>query len=317
MTAVPAFGICRRWRRHAAVGRIFSAGRPSRTRGTDRALGRHGRGRLPAPHPDSHLGSSSIWPHIGRPFSTRCWPITTIAFVNSRGLCEKLTARFERAAAKRPRSGRAPFRGGRLRRPRREATAFAMMVRGVLHGPGCHAAPSEPARHRLYTVLVTEPAVVIAKAHHGSVSKEKRLQVERGAEGRRAALRGGHTSSLELALIWVPSICNLGGQLLLGGRECSAWTGEPPVGGRSRGVIFRAPGGGHRCRRHGRGMEAGAIREHASRAQRVLDAGPADRGHRGHGAGRPSSRRSVCLRAAVGLLRRFGPALLRGSARHA
>ena len=49
------------------------------------------------------------------------------------------------------------------------------------------------------TKLVTEPAVVIAKAHHGSVSKEKRLQVER-------ELKAGElpcvvaTSSLELGI---------------------------------------------------------------------------------------------------------------------
>lgn len=72
-------------------------------------------GASPAPHPDSRLGSSSIWPHIEAAILDEVLAHkSTIVFVNSRGLCEKLTARLNELYAKRPRLGRAPFRGGRL-----------------------------------------------------------------------------------------------------------------------------------------------------------------------------------------------------------
>ena len=235
MTAVPAFG------------GFAGAGDGTRQRGagprrapienawkSDRALRAvMAEGASPAPHPDSRLGSSSIWPHIEAAILDEVLAHkSTIVFVNSRGLCEKLTARLNELYAKRlgldaPHSEVAGFWAAA---GSGEATAFGDdAVRGVPTGSDAmRGAPGASFRSDIgsTTALVTEPAVVIAKAHHGSVSKEKRLQVER-----------------------------------------------------------------------------------------ELKAG--ERGHRGHGAGRPSSRRLACLRAAVGLLRRFGPARLRGSARHA
>ena len=45
--------------------------------------------------PDSRLGSSSIWPYIEASILDEVLAHrTTIVFVNSRGLCEKLTARL-------------------------------------------------------------------------------------------------------------------------------------------------------------------------------------------------------------------------------
>ena len=89
------------------------------------------------------------------------------------------------------------------------------------------------------TKLVTEPAVVIAKAHHGSVSKEKRLQVER-------ELKAGElpcvvaTSSLELGIdmgsidlvLQVAAPPSVASGLQRVGRA------NHQVGGRSQGVIF-------------------------------------------------------------------------------
>ena len=60
-------------------------------------------GASPAPHPDSRLGSSSIWPHIEAAILDEVLAHkSTIVFVNSRGLCEKLTARLNELYAKRP-----------------------------------------------------------------------------------------------------------------------------------------------------------------------------------------------------------------------
>ena len=89
------------------------------------------------------------------------------------------------------------------------------------------------------TELVTEPAVVIAKAHHGSVSKEKRLQVER-------ELKAGElpcvvaTSSLELGIdmgsidlvLQVAAPPSVASGLQRVGRA------NHQVGGRSQGIIF-------------------------------------------------------------------------------
>ena len=86
---------------------------------------------------------------------------------------------------------------------------------------------------------MTEPAVVIAKAHHGSVSKEKRLQVER-------ELKAGElpcvvaTSSLELGIdmgsidlvLQVAAPPSVASGLQRVGRA------NHQVGGRSQGVIF-------------------------------------------------------------------------------
>lgn len=105
----------------------------------------------------------------------------------------------------------------------------------------CGGAPGASFRSDIgsTTALVTEPAVVIAKAHHGSVSKEKRLQVER-------ELKAGElpcvvaTSSLELGIdmgsidlvLQVAAPPSVASGLQRVGRA------NHQVGGRSQGVIF-------------------------------------------------------------------------------
>ena len=208
MTAVPAFG------------GFAGAGDGTRQRGagprrapvedawkSDRALRAvMAEGASPAPHPDSRLGSSSIWPHIEAAILDEVLAHkSTIVFVNSRGLCEKLTARLNELYAKRlgldaPHSEVAGFWAAA---GSGDATAFGDdAVRGVPTGADAmRGAPGTAFRSDIgsTTKLVTEPAVVIAKAHHGSVSKEKRLQVER-------ELKAGElpcvvaTSSLELGI---------------------------------------------------------------------------------------------------------------------
>ena len=203
-------------------------------------------GPSPAPHPDSRLGSSSIWPHIEAAILDEVLAHkSTIVFVNSRGLCEKLTARLNELYAKRlgldaPHSEVAGFWAAA---GSGEATAFGDdAVRGVPTGSDAmRGAPGASFRSDIgsTTALVTEPAVVIAKAHHGSVSKEKRLQVER-------ELKAGElpcvvaTSSLELGIdmgsidlvLQVAAPPSVASGLQRVGRA------NHQVGGRSQGVIF-------------------------------------------------------------------------------
>lgn len=242
MTAVPAFG------------GFAGVGDGSRQRGggprrapveeawkSDRALRAvMAEGASPAPHPDSRLGSSSIWPHIEAAILDEVLAHkTTIVFVNSRGLCEKLTARLNELYAKRL----------GLDAPHSEVAGFwaatgsgGTDVRGVPTGADAmRGAPGASFRSDIgsTTALVTEPAVVIAKAHHGSVSKEKRLQVER-------ELKAGElpcvvaTSSLELGIdmgsidlvLQVAAPPSVASGLQRVGRA------NHQVGGRSEGVIF-------------------------------------------------------------------------------
>ena len=248
MTAVPAFG------------GFAGAGDGTRQRGagprrapvedawkSDRALRAvMAEGASPAPHPDSRLGSSSIWPHIEAAILDEVLAHkSTIVFVNSRGLCEKLTARLNELYAKRlgldaPHSEVAGFWAAA---GSGEATAFGDdAVRGVPTGSDAmRGAPGASFRSDIgsTTALVTEPAVVIAKAHHGSVSKEKRLQVER-------ELKAGElpcvvaTSSLELGIdmgsidlvLQVAAPPSVASGLQRVGRA------NHQVGGRSQGIIF-------------------------------------------------------------------------------
>ncbi|MFR9167521.1 MAG: helicase-related protein [Gordonibacter urolithinfaciens] len=125
--------------------------------------------------PDSRAGTSSIWPLIEASILDEVLAHrTTIVFVNSRGLCEKLTARLNELYAKRE----------------------GLMAPGAARrtaGPSC--APDLGSTSE----LAQGAPEIIAKAHHGSVSKEKRLQVER-------ELKAGElpcvvaTSSLELGI---------------------------------------------------------------------------------------------------------------------
>ena len=248
MTAVPAFG------------GFAGAGDGTRQRGagprrapienawkSDRALRAvMAEGASPAPHPDSRLGSSSIWPHIEAAILDEVLAHkSTIVFVNSRGLCEKLTARLNELYAKRlgldaPHSEVAGFWAAA---GSGDATAFGDdAVRGVPTGSDAmRGTPGASFRSDIgsTTALVTEPAVVIAKAHHGSVSKEKRLQVER-------ELKAGElpcvvaTSSLELGIdmgsidlvLQVAAPPSVASGLQRVGRA------NHQVGGRSQGVIF-------------------------------------------------------------------------------
>ena len=213
------------------------AGRPGRgdhaqAWRSDRALRQAMAGETGAAGPAGPVGRSgvgqmtaSIWPHIENAILDRVLSHrTTLVFVNSRGACERLTAHLNEAYAMR---------------------AAALVIDRDGRVPA--AVAPEPARHHESWEMgetkraqgLPEEAPVIAKAHHGSVSKEQRLAVER-------ELKSGElrcvvaTASLELGIdmgaidlvLQVAPPPSVASGLQRVGRA------EHRVGGRPRGTIY-------------------------------------------------------------------------------
>ena len=159
--------------------------------------------------------SASIWPHLENAILDQVLAHrTTLVFVNSRGACERLTAHLNEAYAAR-------------------LGAVAPAPRAPVHqeswemGTGSHTEP------------LAAGAPVIAKAHHGSVSKEQRLGVERElAAGELRCVVA--TASLELGIdigsvdlvLQVAPPPSVAAGLQRVGRA------DHRVGGRPRGVIY-------------------------------------------------------------------------------
>ena len=184
---------------------------------SDRALGRAmaaGRADRPGSGVPARV-SASIWPHLENAILDQVLAHrTTLVFVNSRGACERLTAHLNEAYA-----------------ARLGAVAPAPQV--PVHreswemGTGSHTEP------------LAAGAPVIAKAHHGSVSKEQRLGVERElAAGELRCVVA--TASLELGIdigsvdlvLQVAPPPSVAAGLQRVGRA------DHRVGGRPRGVIY-------------------------------------------------------------------------------
>ena len=99
--------------------------------------------------------SASIWPHLENAILDQILTHrTTLVFVNSRGACERLTAHLNEAYA--------AHLGAAAPTPQVPVHRESWEM-----GTGSHTEP------------LAAGAPVIAKAHHGSVSKEQRLGVER------------------------------------------------------------------------------------------------------------------------------------------
>lgn len=227
MTAVPAFG-----------GAAFDKARSSGANGagprrvpaenawkSDRALRALMANEAPSVSPDSRVGAATIWPYLESDILDLVLTHrSTIVFVNSRGLCEKLTARLNELYARRY-GGRAvtfvdagywsavgsvdtagPRTAGASGEEQRcskgdESSAVGQFCPGA-HGEALRGfGPTGAYRSDMgsSTELGQGAPEVVAKAHHGSVSKERRREVEE-------ALKSGAlpcvvaTSSLELGI---------------------------------------------------------------------------------------------------------------------
>ena len=211
--AAPASAGGGRGSRPSGLGRAGS----SQAWRSDKALGRAmaaGRADGPGAGVPARV-SASIWPHLENAILDQVLAHrTTLVFVNSRGACERLTAHLNEAYAAR-------------------LGAVAPAPRAPVHreswemGTGSHSEP------------LAAGAPVIAKAHHGSVSKEQRLGVERElAAGELRCVVA--TASLELGIdigsvdlvLQVAPPPSVAAGLQRVGRA------DHRVGGRPRGVIY-------------------------------------------------------------------------------
>ncbi|KQV75871.1 DEAD/DEAH box helicase [Aeromicrobium sp. Root344] len=120
---------------------------------------------------DDEQPRGSIWPHVEEAIMQRVLEHrSTIIFVNSRGVAERLTARLNEAYASH--SGAEPVSTGTGRPP-------AQLMGGSAQSSGAEA--------------------VLARAHHGSVSKEQRALIEDELKSGRLRCVVA-TSSLELGI---------------------------------------------------------------------------------------------------------------------
>ncbi len=162
---------------------------------------------------------SSIWPHVEeRVLDLVQQHHSTLVFANSRRLAERLTARLNEAAAARVGDG----------------PDAALDTAGAPRRP-----PAEYPAQSGSTTALAEAAPLVARAHHGSVSKEQRALIEDDLKsGRLPAVVA--TSSLELGIdmgavdlvVQVESPPSVASGLQRVGRA------GHQVGAVSRGVIF-------------------------------------------------------------------------------
>lgn len=131
--------------------------------------------------------SSSVWPAVeGRIADEIAAHRSTLVFVNSRRLAERLTARLNEIWVERTDAGTAPIPGTMMDGP---ATARD------------HTRPAtrSPAEVMAQSAISSGAPPVLARAHHGSVSREQRQLIESELKaGRLPAVVA--TSSLELGI---------------------------------------------------------------------------------------------------------------------
>ena len=213
------------WRSDRALRRAMAAGQVEQSGRTGSA----GASRVPGSAGPARV-SGSIWPHLENAILDQVLAHrTTLVFVNSRGACERLTARLNEAYA-----GRGGSENAGEPEPRLASHAAP---------PSETQAPVHRESWEMGTAAHTEPmpqgAPVIARAHHGSVSKEQRLEVERRlASGELRCVVA--TASLELGIdigsidlvLQVAPPPSVAAGLQRVGRA------DHRVGGRPRGVIY-------------------------------------------------------------------------------
>lgn len=196
--------------------------------------------------PATGPGGGSIWPYLENAILDQVLAHrTTIVFVNSRGLCEKLTARLNELYARRVREGD-PKALENEREQGRDASSpeenanERLAGRADVNGDGTDG---EEPEHYLSDAMGTSSRIrtvpdPIAKAHHGSVSKARRLEVER-------ELKAGElrcvvaTASLELGIDMgsIDLVIQVGPTSVSSGLQ-RIGRANHRVGGRPQGLIY-------------------------------------------------------------------------------
>ncbi len=145
---------------------------------------------------------SSIWPHVEERIVDQVAAHTsTLVFANSRRLAERLTARFNELWLERL-EGAAELPPGSLGEERAGASRTASDPPSTGSGSspsGESGAGRAPAQVMAQSAIARGAPPVLARAHHGSVSREQRQQIEEDLKaGRLPAVVA--TSSLELGI---------------------------------------------------------------------------------------------------------------------
>lgn len=172
-------------------------------------------GDASAVSPDTRMGSPSIWPYLEATILDEiCSHTSTIVFVNSRGLCERLTTHLNELYAK------------------REGIDFLP--------EGASVAPASiRSSMGASTELVQDAPVCIAKAHHGSVSKDRRRAIEQDLKSGRLPCVVA-TSSLELGIDMgeVDLVLQVAAPYSVSSGLQRIGRANHNVGGRSVGIIY-------------------------------------------------------------------------------
>ena len=127
--------------------------------------------------PDARTETTSIWPHIEQAILQEVLSQTsTIVFVNSRGLCERLTARLNERYATLLEANKASKSSSGCDSKEDQSPEVCKAAKASTK----LTTPFVSVRSDIGSVseLVASSEHVIAKAHHGSISKEKRRLVE-------------------------------------------------------------------------------------------------------------------------------------------
>lgn len=152
--------------------------------------------RVPVPdmtEPGDSDQPGSIWPHVDEAIVDLVLEHrSSIVFANSRRLAERLTARLNEAYA------------ARLGEPVQTVPDAAragppVVTQAAAYGPGARAGHKPPAQLGPSTEVIQGAEALLARAHHGSVSKEQRALIEDDLKSGRLRCVVA-TSSLELGI---------------------------------------------------------------------------------------------------------------------
>ncbi len=154
---------------------------------------------LDADAEDARAGS--LWPHVeSRVLDLIEQHKSTIVFANSRRLAERLTARLNELAAERAEGGRAASEASDQSRPLAQRTPALSVVEERAPASVSKPPPTRTPADTMAQSGQSEGAYpLVARAHHGSVSKEQRAIIEDDLKrGRLPCVVA--TSSLELGI---------------------------------------------------------------------------------------------------------------------